>query len=155
MATGYGGTYKAVVVDNLDPHVQNRLQVRVPDVGIESTWANPMSSSAGALPAIGEEVFVQFVGGDSDQPVWNRDGTAAPAPTTYFGVYQALVVDNQDPNRSNRLSVQVPDVLGNESAWATASPALGSVSELPAVGSGVWVQFEAGDPSHPQWTGVR
>jgi hypothetical protein len=32
MATGYGGTYKAVVMDNVDPMVQNRLMVSVPEV---------------------------------------------------------------------------------------------------------------------------
>jgi hypothetical protein len=35
------------------------------------------------------------------------------------------------------------------------SASLGTVSQLPAVGSGVWVQFDDGDPSHPEWTGVQ
>jgi uncharacterized protein involved in type VI secretion and phage assembly len=156
MATGYGGTYKAVVIDNGDPMTQNRLMVTVPDVGVESAWANPLSgSSSGHLPAVGDEVLVQFEGGDSDHPVWQHDGAAAPTTATYVGVYRATVIDNLDPVQSNRLQVQVPDVLGGEAVWATASASLGTVSQLPEVGSGVWVQFDGGDPSHPEWTGVQ
>lgn len=153
MATGYGGTYKAVVTDNADPSGQNRLRVTVPDVGIDSAWAASLAgASASSPPAVGDEVMVQFEGGDTDYPVWQRDGAAAP---THAGVYRATVVDNVDPMQSNRLQVQVPDVLGSEAVWAAPSPSLGSVSELPGVGAGVWVQFEGGDPSHPQWTGVQ
>ena len=156
MATGYGGTYKGLVVDNVDPMVQNRLMVTVPDVGVESSWANPLSgSSSGQLPAVGEAVLVQFEGGDSDHPVWQHDGAAAPTGTTYVGLYRATVIDNLDPMQSSRLEVQVPDVLGSEAVWASASASLGAVSELPAVGSGVWVQFDGADLSRPEWTGVQ
>jgi uncharacterized protein involved in type VI secretion and phage assembly len=156
MATGYGGTYKAVVVDNADPMVQNRLKVTVPDVGIESAWANAVPGTESShLPSLGDEVLVEFEGGDSERPVWHRSGAAAPAGPTYVGSYRATVMDNLDPMQTNRLHVQVPDALGNEPVWATASPSLGTVSELPAVGSEVRVQFEGGDPSHPEWTGVQ
>ena len=154
MATGYGGTYKAVVVDNLDPAGQNRLSVRVPDVGIDAEWARPLDGNA-ALPAVGDEVFVQFEGGDTDYPVWHRDGAAAPASPRYAGVYRATVVDNVDPMQNHRIKVEVPEVLGNASMWANPGLALGSAPEIPAVGSGVWVEFEGGSPDYPQWTGVQ
>ena len=155
MATGYGGTYKAIVIDNVDPEGRNRLMVRVPDVGIESEWASPLAGSASAVPAVADEVLVQFEGGDTDHPVWHSDGAAAPARPHYPGVYRAIVMDNQDPNQSHRLLVQVPDVLGTESVWAIASPALGSAPEIPAVGIGVWVQFDGGQADHPEWTGLQ
>ena len=156
VATGYGGTYQAVVIDNVDPNYENRLLVRVPEAGIEAAWAAARSgSSGGPLPAVGDEVLVQFEGGDTDHPVWHGAGFAAPATATHGGVYRGTVIDNVDPNQSNRVKVEVPDVLGTEPAWAAASAALGSSPSLPDVGTGVWVEFENGSPEHPIWTGLQ
>ena len=56
MPTGYGGTYRASVVDNADPMLQNRLLVLVPDVtGSQSAWAMPASIGAPA-PALSTAV---------------------------------------------------------------------------------------------------
>ena len=148
MATGYGGTYKAIVIDNVDPMGENRLMVRVPDAGIESEWARPLAGSSVTLPSVADEILVQFEGGDTDHPVWHTDGVAAPAAAHYPGVYRAVVVNNQDPMQSNRLQVQVPEVLGSDPVWATPPTDL-----IPAVGGSIWVQFDGGDPDHPQWAG--
>ncbi|MGW7529154.1 phage baseplate assembly protein V [Streptomyces sp. NPDC054783] len=82
----------------------------------------------------------------------------AAEPTRYLGKYRGTVVSNADPMRVGRLQVQVPDVLGDvPSTWAMpcfplAGPGMGQF-HLPPVGSGVWVEFEQGDPSYPIWTG--
>ncbi|GGN64303.1 baseplate assembly protein [Actinoplanes lobatus] len=83
-----------------------------------------------------------------------------PEPSNRFlGKYRGRVVDNADPRRIARLRAEVPDVLGRE--WSTwALPCLPFTGEgfghfsMPAVGAGVWIEFEQGDPSHPIWSGT-
>lgn len=76
----------------------------------------------------------------------------------YYGKYRGLVINNVDPLQKGRLLVQVPDVLGlSVSSWAMpcvpiAGPQMGTYF-VPIVGAGVWVEFEAGDPDYPIWTG--
>jgi hypothetical protein len=159
LATGYGGTYRATVVDNTDPTMQSRLLVVVPEVsGTASAWAMPsFASSGGALPSVGEEVHVSFEQGDSDYPVWQSVGTSV-APGfgggPYAGMYRAKVVDNVDPMMSNRLVVSVPEVAGTTTMWATPSSSVAG-GGAPNPGQIVWVQFENGDPTYPVWVGVE
>jgi uncharacterized protein involved in type VI secretion and phage assembly len=75
----------------------------------------------------------------------------------FFGKYRGTVSDNNDPTSRGRLKVKVPSVLGTVESWAMpcvpyAGDSVGFYS-LPATGVGVWVEFEAGDPSYPIWTG--
>jgi hypothetical protein len=75
----------------------------------------------------------------------------------YFGKYRGTVSDNEDPTNRGRLKVKVPAVLGDVEVWAMpcvpyAGDKVGFYS-LPPTGSGVWVEFEAGDPSYAIWTG--
>ena len=76
----------------------------------------------------------------------------------YLGKFRGRVMDNNDPLRIGRITVEVPDVLGNEaSTWALPClPFTGPESGqfvVPPPGAGVWVEFEQGDPSFPVWTG--
>lgn len=76
----------------------------------------------------------------------------------YFGKYRGLVSDNQDPQNLCRIKAQVPEVLGEViSAWALpCTPYAGNGSgqfTVPPAGAGVWIEFEAGDPARPVWTG--
>lgn len=75
----------------------------------------------------------------------------------YFGKYRGLVVNNVDPNAKGRIQVSVPAVLGELTAWAMPCvPYTGTGAGhymIPEIGAGVWVEFEAGDPSYPIWTG--
>jgi hypothetical protein len=76
----------------------------------------------------------------------------------HYGKYRGIVTDNQDPKNLARLKAQVPEVLLDvESGWALpALPYSGDGSGLysvPEPGTGVWIEFEAGDISRPIWTG--
>jgi uncharacterized protein involved in type VI secretion and phage assembly len=75
----------------------------------------------------------------------------------YFGKYRGTVEDNNDSTARGRLKVKVPAVLGQLQVWAMpcvpyAGDQVGFYS-LPEQGTGVWVEFEGGDPSYPIWTG--
>lgn len=75
----------------------------------------------------------------------------------FFGKYRGLVVDSDDPTERGRIKVEVPAVMGEETVWAMpCSPYAGAdvgFFAMPDVGTGVWVEFEAGDPSFPIWVG--
>ncbi len=81
----------------------------------------------------------------------------AETRSEYFGKYRGTVVDNVDPVKRGRLRVRVPAVLSSTEVWAMpcvpyAGPKLGFYA-MPEVGTGIWVEFEAGDPSYPIWSG--
>ncbi|MGH2674944.1 MAG: phage baseplate assembly protein V [Actinomycetota bacterium] len=57
-----------------------------------------------------------------------------------------------------RIRARVSDVLGSrESGWAMPCAPFGGNQtgffSLPAVGAGVWIEFEHGDPDFPVWSG--
>jgi hypothetical protein len=76
----------------------------------------------------------------------------------YYGKYRGKVSDVNDPLKLGRIRAVVPAVLGEEeSGWALpslpfAGPTMGMYT-IPPVDAGVWIEFEAGDPSLPVWTG--
>lgn len=76
----------------------------------------------------------------------------------FYGKYRGLVLVNVDPQNQGRLKAIVPEVLGVfPSNWCLpCTPYAGTLSGLftiPMVGSGVWIEFEAGDVNRPVWTG--
>jgi len=85
-------------------------------------------------------------------------GMAEAIRSRYYGKYRGLVVDVDDPEKLGRITAQVPEILHEEtSPWALpavpfAGPKHGLVL-IPEVGDGVWIEFEAGDPARPIWTG--
>jgi uncharacterized protein involved in type VI secretion and phage assembly len=78
--------------------------------------------------------------------------------TRFYGKYRGIVEDVNDQENLGRLRARVPEVLGGElSPWALpcapyAGAGVGQFT-VPAEGSGVWVEFEAGDPARPIWSG--
>ena len=78
--------------------------------------------------------------------------------TRLYGKYRGLVTDVEDPEDLGRIKATVPSVYeAEDSPWAMPAVAFAGASHsflvLPEVGDGVWIEFEAGDPSRPIWTG--
>ena len=76
----------------------------------------------------------------------------------FYGKYRGLVLNNIDPMQINRLQVQVLDVAGLIPAtWAMPCVPVAGIQNgmvaLPMIGSGVWVEFEQGNPDYPIWVG--
>jgi len=78
--------------------------------------------------------------------------------TTYYGKYRGKIENNVDPMSLARVQVSVPAVLGDgRASWALpcvgfAGNGVGAFA-LPPNGTNVWVEFEAGDPDYPIWSG--
>ena len=76
----------------------------------------------------------------------------------YYGKYRGTVVNNIDPMQMARLQIIVPDVSNViPTTWAMpcfpiAGKQMGAYF-IPQIGSGVWVEFEQGDPDYPVWVG--
>ena len=84
--------------------------------------------------------------------------TEAPTLQRYYGKYRGTVITNVDPMQIGRIQVIVPDVSGVlPSSWAMPCvPVAGintGVFTVPQIGSGVWIEFEQGDPDRPIWVG--
>ncbi|PCI98171.1 MAG: baseplate assembly protein [Alphaproteobacteria bacterium] len=76
----------------------------------------------------------------------------------FYGKYRGTVVNNIDPLQTGRVMVQAPDVLGlNISSWAMPCFPVSGIQSgcfaVPQIGTGVWVEFEQGNPDYPIWTG--
>jgi len=76
----------------------------------------------------------------------------------FFGKYRGTVINNIDPLQIGRIQVIVPDVSNLvPTSWAMPClPVTGinmGVFTVPVIGSGVWVEFEQGDPDYPIWVG--
>ena len=80
------------------------------------------------------------------------------APKRYHGKYRGTVVNNVDPMQIGRIQAIVADVTGIvPSSWAMPCvPVAGintGVFTVPQLGSGVWIEYEQGDPDRPIWVG--
>ena len=76
----------------------------------------------------------------------------------YLGKYRGTVMNNMDPMQIGRIQVMVPDVSNVMlSSWAMPCAPVAGINNgmfaLPVIGSGVWIEFEQGDPDYPIWVG--
>jgi Type VI secretion system/phage-baseplate injector OB domain len=76
----------------------------------------------------------------------------------FYGKYRGTVLNNLDPLFIGRILAIVPAVSQLlPTSWCMpcyplAGKAMGT-SFVPIIGTGVWVEFEGGDPDYPIWSG--
>jgi uncharacterized protein involved in type VI secretion and phage assembly len=80
------------------------------------------------------------------------------ASKRFYGKYRGTVINNVDPMQMGRIQAMVPDVSNViPSSWAMPCfPVTGKQMGawmIPQVGTGVWIEFEQGDPDYPIWSG--
>jgi type VI secretion system (T6SS) baseplate-like injector VgrG len=80
------------------------------------------------------------------------------SPKKYYGKYRGTVINNVDPMQLGRIQVAVPDVSAAvPTSWAMPCLPVSGINNgvftVPAIGAGVWVEFEQGNPDHPIWVG--
>jgi hypothetical protein len=78
--------------------------------------------------------------------------------TKHFGKYRGTVINNVDPMQKGRIQAEVSDVLGySPSTFALPCVPFGGLLTgmvaVPAIGAGVWIEFEQGNLDFPVWTG--
>jgi uncharacterized protein involved in type VI secretion and phage assembly len=76
----------------------------------------------------------------------------------HYGKYRGVVRDNDDPKKMGRIKVLVPEIYKDElSPWALPCAPYAGVGSgqftIPPPDAGVWIEFEAGNPARPIWTG--
>ncbi|MGZ5441109.1 MAG: phage baseplate assembly protein V [Thermoanaerobaculia bacterium] len=76
----------------------------------------------------------------------------------YYGKFRGMVVNNIDPLQMGRIMASVPGIgNGIPTTWAMPCvPITGRQAGtyvVPQIGTGVWIEYEQGDPEYPIWTG--
>lgn len=155
------GVYAGEVVNNIDPMMQGRVQVKVPAVLGEGSlnWAMPCAPFAGsgvgffAVPPVGANVWVAFEGGDPDRPVvlggfWGPGEAPDPVglPTTKILKTDCVTLTLDDLPGAGGLTIEVnpPAVLMPIRIAATASGLELSVGAAKVVLNGVSVKVNDG-----------
>ena len=102
------GLYQGVVTNIDDPEKRGRIKVLCPDVlgsETESAWCDPLVQVAYdtggdfCIPAVDEAVWIQFVAGDVNRPVymggwWSKDKT--PLGTDYSSADSVRIISYSD-----------------------------------------------------------
>jgi uncharacterized protein involved in type VI secretion and phage assembly len=94
--------------------------------------------------------------------VINLDRAATGPGGRFYGLYPALVTDNQDPDNQGRVRIRLPWSPDNDGAayesWARLATMMAGADRgswfIPDVDDEVLVGFEAGDPRRPYVVGM-
>lgn len=78
----------------------------------------------------------------------------------YYGVYQGIVTNVNDPEKRGRIKCKIPEVLADsetESAWCDPCVPVaydgGGDFCVPPIDEGVWIAFLSGDANRPVYFG--
>lgn len=150
------GKYRGLVLNNMDPLSQGRIQATVPEVlgEIPTGWAVPCAPFSGpqagfyAIPQVGAGVWIEFEAGDVSRPIWtgcwwgagqlpaNNRGVPATPPLKVIRSEQGLMLtfdDNSqvlhvsDANGQNMLEIQV------QAGKITIKGAVKAIVEAPLI----------------------
>lgn len=122
----YYGNYRAFVVNNEDPLMQGRVQLRIPQFAADNvvkTWALPKGNSVGNefgdffIPPVKSMVWVEFENGDPQFPIysgghWGKDDSGGKVPTqakrqkplNRVRMSEKCIIEMDDENELIRLS---------------------------------------------------
>jgi hypothetical protein len=130
------GVYRAVVHDNRDPKKLRRLKVKVTATGEQITnWVWPVISTK-RPPAIGTGVYVMYVGGDPEYPVWIGEFGEDPQGVFAFGSWSST--------SDLTASINTPTAVTLNTTSFEEGVKLQSSSRLVVEESGVYnIQFSA------------
>lgn len=104
----YYGIYQGIVTNIKDPEKRGRIKVRCPDVlgnSTESAWCDPMIPVAYdnggdfCIPAKDEAVWLQFIAGDANRPVWLGgwwQKNMSPFGSNYSKIDQVRIINYAD-----------------------------------------------------------
>ena len=157
-ATPYSGDYLITkVVHRITPSLYTQELEAKTDSVTEVSAAQLAESLGGGLSMSvsverGDILMVDLMEHTIERVV-NRLGS------TYYGKYRGIVTDVDDPDNRCRIRARVDNLLDGEQHSAGRcrrrhSPAMATACVmLPAVGSGVWIEFEAGNLDIPIWSG--
>ncbi|WP_282004283.1 phage baseplate assembly protein V [Propioniciclava sinopodophylli] len=155
------GVYAGEVVNNIDPMMLGRVQVKVPAMLGEGSlnWAMPCAPFAGdgvgffTVPPVGANVWVAFEGGDPDRPIvlggfWGPGELPEPTylPMTKVWKTDCLTLKLDDLPGAGGLTIEVnpPAVVMPIKIAATASGLELSVGASKVVLNGVTVKINDG-----------
>ena len=149
-ATPYSGDYLITkVVHRITPSLYSQELEAKTDSATEVSGAQVAEALGGASSG---DLLMADVMERTVERLVERVGSS------YFGKYRGIVTDVDDPQNQCRIRATVPAVLGEHACgWAMpAMPFAGAghgVVMLPEIGSGVWIEFEAGRPRQPHLVG--
>ena len=103
----YYGIYQGVVSNIKDTEKRGRIKVQCPDVlgEVESAWCDPVIPVAYdgggdfCMPAVEETVWVMFIAGDANRPVWFGNWwqkEMTPLGKTYKDIDKVRIINYAD-----------------------------------------------------------